>query len=84
MVVPSARTQVEWGARVLSQRSRVPAYVLIIYIASMNIVYYILTYSHSRQHRTESENQRAGRQIRHSFGQTPSLHVPDRRQRLAE
>jgi len=46
MVVPSVRIQVEWGARVSNQRVRVPAYVLIVYAASMNIVYYISTYSH--------------------------------------
>jgi len=42
MVVPSARMRVEWGARVSNQRARVPAYVLIVYVASMSIVYYIV------------------------------------------
>jgi len=42
MVVPSVRMRVEWGARVLNQRARVPAYVLIVYVASMSIVYYIV------------------------------------------
>ena len=46
MVVPSARMRVEWGARVSNQQGCVPAYVLIVYVASMNIVYYISTYSH--------------------------------------
>jgi len=44
MVVPSTRTRVEWGARVSSQRAHVPACGLIIYVASMSIVYYIAVY----------------------------------------
>ena len=46
MVVPSARMRVEWGGRVSNQRAHVPVYVLIVYVASMNIAYYISTYGH--------------------------------------
>jgi len=46
MVVPSVRMRVEWGVQVSNQRARVPAYVLIVYVASMSIVYYISTYGH--------------------------------------
>jgi len=42
MVVPSMRMRVEWGARVLNQQACVPAYGLIVYVASMSIVYYIV------------------------------------------
>jgi len=42
MVVPSARMRVEWGAQVSNQRVCVPVYVLIVYVASMSIVYYIV------------------------------------------
>ena len=75
MVVPSVRMQVEWGARVSNQRVRVPAYVLIVYVASMNIVYYISTYGHFQT----SQNRECKSTCRSAI--TPFIHSDRRRRR---